>query len=82
MEEEDLGEHKKPFSPTRKETAALLPHKTLEEGGGQAAGNLLGQPLALSLNPLQALAFMLFLQLADQRLLHILLAESLLFQHI
>ena len=29
-EEEYLGEHKKPLSPTRKEAAALLPHQTLE----------------------------------------------------
>ena len=83
-DEEYLGEHKKPLSPARKEAAALLPHQTLEEGGGQAARHLLGQPLALSLNTLNAVvvAFMLFLELADRRLLHILLVESLFLQHV
>ena len=66
-ERNNLGEYKKPLPPAGEEAAALLPHQTLEEGGGQAAGHLLGHLLTLSLKTLQAVvgALMLFFQLAD-----------------
>ena len=63
-EEDNLGEYKKPLPPAGEEAAALLPHQTLEEGGGQAVGHLLGHPLTLSLYSLFGMvgALMLLLQ--------------------